>query len=120
MTQLEQVTKLVDATEETTVRLATDIWNYAELSYTEVRSAAALCKALEDEGFVIEMNIANIPTAFTATYKCGDGGMKVGLLAEYDALDGLSQIAGQPTQEPVEPGGAITCWAQAASARRSH
>ena len=106
MTQLEQVTKLVDATEETTVRLATDIWNYAELSYAEVRSAAALCKALEDEGFVIEMNIANIPTAFTATYKCGDGGMKVGLLAEYDALDGLSQVAGQPTQEPVEAGGA--------------
>ena len=42
MTQLEQVTKLVDATEEQTVRLATDIWNYAELSYAEVRSAAAL------------------------------------------------------------------------------
>ena len=105
MTQLEEVIKLVDATEEKTVQLASDIWNYAELSYCEVRSAAALCKALEDEGFVIEMNIANIPTAFTATYTSGSGGVKVGLLAEYDALDGLSQVAGQPEQEPLEKGG---------------
>ena len=106
MTQLEEVIELVEATEEKTKQLAADIWGYAELSYCEVRSAAALCKALEDEGFVIKTNIADIPTAFTATYECGSGGVKIGLLAEYDALDGLSQQAGKPEQEPVEKGGA--------------
>lgn len=106
MTQLEEVIKLVDATEEKTVELASEIWGYAELSYCEVRSAAALCKALEDEGFEIKTNIADIPTAFTATYIAGEGGVKIGLLAEYDALDGLSQQAGKPEQEPVEKGAA--------------
>ena len=106
MTQLEEVIKLVEDTEEKTVQLATDIWNYAELSFCEVKSMSALCKALEEEGFVIETNIAGIPTAFTATYRCGNGGVKVGLLAEYDALDGLSQVAAQPRQEAVVEGGA--------------
>ena len=68
MTQLEEVIKLVEDTEEKTVQLATDIWNYAELSFCEVKSAGAICKALAEEGFVIETGIAGIPTAFTATY----------------------------------------------------
>ena len=106
MTQFEEIMALVDATREKTEQLATDIWNYAELSFCEVRSASALCKALEAEGFTVESGIAGIPTAFTATYQCGNGGVKIGLLAEYDALDGLSQAAAQPVQQPVTPGGA--------------
>ncbi len=106
MTQLEEVKTLVGGTAEAAVKLARDIWGYAELSYCEVRSSAALCKALEEEGFAIETNIAGIPTAFTATYTNGVGGPTVGLLAEYDALDGLSQKAACPVQEPVEQGGA--------------
>ena len=106
MTQLEEIAALVGATEEKARALAAEIWSYAELSYCEVRSAAALCKALEDEGFEIRTNIADIPTAFTAAYTVGRGGVKMGFLAEYDALDGLSQQAGKPEQEPVEKGGA--------------
>ena len=50
--------------------------------------------------------IAGIPTAFTATFQNGSGKPVVGFLAEYDALAGLSQKAGCPVQEAVEPGGA--------------
>lgn len=106
MTQFEEIMALVDATKEETEKLASDIWNYAELSFCEVKSAAAFRKALEAEGFTVETGIAGIPTAFTATYQCGSGGVKIGLLAEYDALDGLSQAAAQPTKQPVIPGGA--------------
>lgn len=106
MTQLEEVKALVAATADTAEKLARDIWGYAELAYCEVRSSAELCAELEKEGFTIETNIADIPTAFTATYKCGVGGPTVGLLAEYDALDGLSQKAASPVREPVEQGGA--------------
>lgn len=105
MTQFEEVMALVDATEEKTVQLATDVWNYAEPAYAEIKSAAAYCKALEEEGFAIETNIAGIPTAFMATYQCGNGGVRMGLLAEYDALPGLSQEAGLPVCKPITPGG---------------
>lgn len=105
MTQFEEVMALVDATEEKTVQLATDVWNYAEPAYGEVKSVAAYCKALEAEGFTIETNIAGMPTAFTATYQCGSGGVRVGLLAEYDALPGLSQEAGVPVCKPIIPDG---------------
>ena len=81
------------------------IWGYAELSYEEFKSSAALIAALREQGFEIEEGIAGMPTAFKASYKCGSGKPVIGLLAEYDALSGLSQKAGCPKQEAIEPGG---------------
>lgn len=106
MTQIEQIKKLIADKADVTKRLASEIWSYAELSYEETKSAGALMAALKDEGFAIQDNIADIPTAFTATYKVGTGKPVVGLLAEYDALDGLSQKAASATEEPVVAGGA--------------
>ena len=103
---IETVKELVAAKADTAVALAKEIWGYAELSYEETKSAAALIAALKAEGFTIEEGIAGIPTAFTAAYKCGSGKPVVGFLAEYDALSGLSQKAGCPVQEPVREGGA--------------
>ncbi len=105
MTQLEKIQKLVAEKAETSIRLAREIWEYAELPFCETKSAAALIDALKQEGFTIEEGIADIPTAFTATFKSGTGKPVIGLLAEYDALAGLSQKAGCPMQEPVIPGG---------------
>lgn len=102
----ETIKKLVAAKADTAEELAGKIWGYAELSYQETRSAAALMNALEQEGFAIASGIAGIPTAFTATFANGSGKPVVGFLAEYDALSGLSQKASCPTQEPVEEGGA--------------
>ena len=103
---IQTVKDLVASQADAAVALAKEIWNYAELSYEEVRSAAALMEALKKEGFAIEEGIVGIPTAFTATFQNGSGKPVVGFLAEYDALAGLSQKAGCPVQEAVEPGGA--------------
>ena len=103
---IQTVKDLVASQADAAVALAKEIWNYAELSYEEVRSAAALMEALKKEGFAIEEGIAGIPTAFPATFQSGSGKPVVGFLAEYDALAGLSQKAGCPVQEAVEPGGA--------------
>ena len=103
---IQTVKDLVASQADAAVALAKEIWNYAELSYEEVRSAAALIEALKKEGFAIEEGIAGIPTAFTATFQSGSGKPVVGFLAEYDALAGLSQKAGCPVQEAIEPGGA--------------
>ena len=106
MTQVEEIKALVARNAEATKALAGQIWDYAELSYEEFRSAAALMEALKTQGFTIEEGIADMPTAFTAKFVSGSGKPVIGLLAEYDALSGLSQKAACPVQEAVTPGGA--------------
>ena len=46
MTQLEKIQKLVAEKAETSIRLAREIWDYAELPFCETKSAAALIDAL--------------------------------------------------------------------------
>jgi aminobenzoyl-glutamate utilization protein B len=79
------------------------IWEFAEPGMLEYRSAAYLTEALEKEGFTVERGVAGMPTAFTARY--GSGGPVIGILAEYDALGGLSQEP-VPEQSPRIAGGA--------------
>ena len=68
---IQTIKDLVSAKADTAVALAKEIWGYAELSYEETKSAAALISALKQEGFTIEEGIADIPTAFTATFTSG-------------------------------------------------
>jgi len=69
--------------------IAYSIWSYAEVGYKENGSTALLQKTLQDNGFTVEKGVAGLPTAFVATY--GSGKPVIGLLAEFDALPGLSQ-----------------------------
>jgi aminobenzoyl-glutamate utilization protein B len=69
--------------------IALNIWDYAELGYKENKSATLLQNTLKDNGFTVEAGVAGIPTAFVATY--GSGSPVIGILAEYDALPGISQ-----------------------------
>ena len=83
--------------------VADSVWSYAELSLQEEKSAAKYCEVLEKEGFAVEKGICRIPTAFSASY--GSGRPVIGILAEYDALSGLSQKAGSLEREELVPGG---------------
>ncbi len=76
--------------------IARQIWDYAELGYLETNSAALLRETLAAEGFAIETGLAEIPTAFVASY--GRGEPVIGILAEFDALPGISQ-SDQPHRE---------------------
>lgn len=78
--------------------VALSIWNYAELGYKENKSTALLQSTLKDNGFKVEAGVAGIPTAFVATY--GSGSPVIAILAEYDALPGISQD-NSPTKSPV-------------------
>jgi aminobenzoyl-glutamate utilization protein B len=86
-------TALADLQEQYTFYKSTalQIWNYAEVGYKEYKSSALLKQTLRDNGFTIDSGVAEIPTAFVATY--GSGKPVIGLLAEFDALPGLSQEA---------------------------
>ncbi len=72
-------------------KIALQIWDYAEVGYKEVKSSALHQKTLTDAGFSVKAGIADMPTAFVATY--GSGSPVIAILAEFDALPGLSQQA---------------------------
>ena len=100
----DDILKFVNAKADKTIQLAKDIWGYAEMQYAEFKSSKALIDALEEEGFTVESGIADMPTAFKATYVVGNGKPKLALLGEYDALDAMSQVAAQPKREAIDPG----------------
>ena len=83
--------------EELFEKLNAKIWDYAELKFEEYQSSEALIDMMKAHGFSVERGLAGMDTAFRAT--AGKGRPVIGLLAEYDALSGLSQKAGQ--LEPI-------------------
>jgi aminobenzoyl-glutamate utilization protein B len=72
-------------------QVAQRIWGFAEVGYKETKSSALLQETLRKNGFAVQAGVADIPTAFVATY--GSGQPVIGILAEYDALPGLAQQA---------------------------
>jgi len=81
----------VDANVSTLNRVNRNIWSWAETGLEEVKSSNELQELLRANGFTIESGVAGMPTAFVASY--GTGKPVIGILAEYDALPGLSQDA---------------------------
>lgn len=104
MTDKKQITlDAINAKSDLIFQVCDRIWDYAELSLQENRSAKYYCEILEKEGFTVEKGICGIETAFSASF--GKGTPKIGILAEYDALSGLSQEAGSLEQKEIIPGG---------------
>ncbi|MEP3225884.1 MAG: amidohydrolase [Parasphingorhabdus sp.] len=74
-----------------TVRMARQIWEWAEVGYQEEKASDLLQQTLRAQGFKIDKGVADIPTAFVAEY--GNGGPVIAILAEFDALPGINQDA---------------------------
>ncbi len=98
----EVTLKGLDSKAEKYTEIAQQIWNWAELGYQETQSAGLLQETLKEAGFTIEAGVADIPTAFVASY--GSGTPVIGILGEYDALPGISQAA-VPEQKAIKEGG---------------
>jgi aminobenzoyl-glutamate utilization protein B len=84
------------------IRISDQIWNAAETAFEETTSAEILASYAEEQGFTVERGVAEMPTAFVATY--GSGSPVISVLGEFDALPGISQKA-QPTKSPLVAGG---------------
>lgn len=95
----QMVLKGLEAKQKTYSDLALQIWELAELGYQEKQSTQLLQKQLKDAGFAIKTGVADIPTAFVASF--GSGKPVVAILGEYDALPGVPQEA-VPFPKPKE------------------
>ena len=99
----KQLIASVENHKEDLISISDKIWANAEIAFQETESSKLLADYAEANGFTVERGVANIPTAFIATY--GEGKPVISVLGEFDALPGISQKA-QPTKEPLEAGAA--------------
>ena len=92
--------KLSETYEKELAALNAQIWDFAELKFEEFKSAKVMTDFLEKEGFRVTRGLAHMPTAYVAEY--GSGKPVIAILAEYDALSGLSQQSGITEEVPRE------------------
>jgi len=90
----------IDAKRESYATIAKQIWGFAEVGYQEAKSSALLQQQLRAAGFQVKSGVADIPTAFLATF--GSGKPIIGIVGEFDALPGLSQEAQTAARHAIE------------------
>jgi aminobenzoyl-glutamate utilization protein B len=103
MQNVDPIWSYVEAKREPFQELSDRIWGMPEIAYTEHRSVAEHVATLKAEGFRVTERLAGIPTAVMG--EAGEGGPVIAILGEYDALPGLSQVAGIAEPKPLEAGG---------------
>ena len=93
----QEVMESLETSRASYEEIAMQIWSLAELGYQEHKSSALLQDMLKGAGFEVEAGVAGMPTSFVASY--GKGKPVIGILAEFDALPGVSQEAVPYRQE---------------------
>jgi len=99
----QEAVALVEKQQSGLVKVSDEIWAYTETALREKRSAKTMADYAGQQGFKVERGVAQMPTAFIASY--GEGKPVIAILGEYDALPGISQKA-TPVKEPLAPGAA--------------
>ena len=79
------------------------IWENPELSLQEFKATARYCEELRKGGFTVTEGLCGMKTAFCGSW--GSGHPIIGILGEFDALSGLSQVKGATHQEFIVPHG---------------
>ena len=97
----EKYLNVIDEKHDIFYNISDSLWENPEIPFHEYEAAKLITAELEKEGFTVTRGVAGMPTAFTATY--GSGSPKLGILAEYDALSGMSQV-GCITEKKSIPG----------------
>ncbi len=99
----KRLLKSIEKHQNKLIEISDEIWSLAETAFEETSSAKILADYAEKQGFTVERGVAEMPTAFVATY--GTGKPVISVLGEFDALPGISQKA-TPTKSPLKEGAA--------------
>src|SRR3954451_18252770 len=96
----QAIVSSIEAKRDNYATVAKQIWAFAELGFQEQKSSALLQQELRAAGFQVKAGVADIPTAFVATY--GSGKPVIAIIGEFDALPGLSQEAQTAARHAIE------------------
>lgn len=80
-------------------QLRSELWDVAETGFLEKKSARLMSDFLRQEGFEVTEGICGMETAYVGVY--GSGRPVICILAEYDALYGMSQEADTAVYQPL-------------------
>jgi len=78
------------------------VFSFGELGFQEFETSAYLTSVLEKNGFKVEKNISNIPTAWMA--KWGNGSPVIALGSDIDCIPKASQKPGVAYKDPIVEG----------------
>jgi aminobenzoyl-glutamate utilization protein B len=98
-----KLSALIEAKRDIFIDAADRIWATPEVRFATDESVKPYYEILTKEGFHLEKGLANMKNCFVAT--AGSGNPVIGILAEYDALNNLSQVADATEQKPIVKGG---------------
>ncbi len=96
----EHLYELIEAQKERLFEMNDLIHDNPEYDGEEYFASKMLEDYLEENGFDVERGLTGWPTAFRAVWRNGEGGPRIGLLCEYDALRGLGHGCGHNLQGP--------------------
>ncbi|MGI6720713.1 MAG: M20 family metallopeptidase [Anaerovoracaceae bacterium] len=103
----ESVIQEIQSHRDDLLRMADFICDNPEIGLREHQASALLTEHLRKNGFSVELGIAGLDTAFRCVYENGSGGRSIGLLCEYDALEGIGHGCGHHIQGPSILGAAV-------------
>ena len=88
--------------------MADYICDHPEVGLQEYQACSLLSDYLRTHGFEVETGVGGLETAFRGEYVCGSGdGPSIGLLCEYDALEGIGHGCAHHLQGPCIVGTAV-------------
>ena len=97
----------VDKQKNDLLRMGDYICDNPEIGLKEYKASALLSEYLRQNGYETQLGVGGLDTAFRAEWKNGGGGPSIGLLCEYDALDGIGHGCGHHLQGPAIVGAAV-------------
>ncbi len=101
MNMKEELFKEIDKQSEQLFEMADRIFDHPEIGGEEKMASKLLAGYLKQNGFLVEEGLAGLETAFRGVWQNGEGGPVIGLLCEYDALEGLGHGCGHHMQGPA-------------------
>ena len=92
----------IDRMQTFTQQMVDQVFSYAELGFQEVETSKYLTSVLEKNNFRVERGVADIPTAWVATY--GAGKPVIGFISDIDCIPKASQKPGVAYRAPIVEG----------------
>lgn len=102
----EHLFQAVETQRAALTAMADSIFDDPELGFQEFHAQKKLTDYLTQNGFQVETGTGGVETAFRSEFRNGQGGPRIGLLCEYDALEGLGHACGHHMQGPAIVGAA--------------
>jgi aminobenzoyl-glutamate utilization protein B len=98
----KQALAAIDGRQTFTQQMVDQIFSYAELGFQERETSRYVTDILEKNGFKVEHGVAEIPTAWIATY--GSGKPVIAFISDLDCIPRASQKPGVAYHDPIIEG----------------